>query len=232
MICALAMQGTNVYAASPSTVQIPVTAIDIALEPDATMMKHAEAVNARLLKVYPKGFAMDASHHPHITMLQSYIRTADLDKAYAAAGSVLASAHLTRMKLKAFKFYFIPTEELGLAGIVVEPTPELIKLQQDIIDAVAPYAEKTGTAAAFVATPEDPDINPAGMEYIVTFVPKASGKNFNPHVTVGLAPQDFLKPMLAEPFEVFTFSPAGASVYHLGNYGTARAKLKEFDLKH
>ena len=28
----------------------PVTAIDIALEPDATMIQHAEAANARLLK--------------------------------------------------------------------------------------------------------------------------------------------------------------------------------------
>jgi hypothetical protein len=34
--------------------------------------------------------------------------------------------------------------------------------------------------------------------------------------------------MLAEPFDVFTFSPAGASVYQLGNFGTARKKLKEF----
>jgi hypothetical protein len=37
--------------------------------------------------------------------------------------------------------------------------------------------------------------------------------------------------MLAEPSEVFTFSPAGASVYHLGVYGTPRAKLKALDLK-
>jgi hypothetical protein len=61
-----------------------VTAIDIAL--DATMIQHAEAANARLLKVFPKGFALDATHHPHISMLQRYARTADLDKVYSAAG--------------------------------------------------------------------------------------------------------------------------------------------------
>ena len=66
--------------------QSPVTAIDIALEPDATMLQHAEAANARLRKVFPKGFALDATHHPHITMLQRFVRTADLDKVYAAAG--------------------------------------------------------------------------------------------------------------------------------------------------
>jgi hypothetical protein len=37
--------------------------------------------------------------------------------------------------------------------------------------------------------------------------------------------------MLAEPFDDFTFSPAGAAVYHLGPYGTAAMLLKQIDLK-
>jgi hypothetical protein len=37
--------------------------------------------------------------------------------------------------------------------------------------------------------------------------------------------------MLAEPFEQFTFFPAGAAVYQLGPFGTAAKKLKEWDLK-
>jgi len=63
------------------------------------------------------------------------------------------------------------------------------------------------------------------------FVPNESGSKFNPHVTIGLASQDYLKQMLDEKFEPFTFSPAGASVYHLGNFGTARTKLKSWELK-
>ena len=47
----------------------PVTAIDILLEPDATMVQHAHADNARLLKAYPKGFALDATHQPHLTLI-------------------------------------------------------------------------------------------------------------------------------------------------------------------
>ena len=34
-----------------------------------------------------------------------------------------------------------------------------------------------------------------------------------------------------EKFESFTFSLVGASVYHLGNFGTARKKLKSWELK-
>ena len=233
MVCALAMRGGNALAqeASRPTEQNAITAIDIALEPDATMIQHAEAVNARLLKVFPKGFALDATHHPHITILQRYVRTADLGEVYAAVGKVLANEKAAGWRLKAFKYYYIPWKDIGLAGIVVEPTDDLLKLQQKLIDAVAPFTVETGTAAAFVTTPEDPDINQPTIDYVATFVPQATGKDFNPHVTVGIASQDYLKQMLAEPFAGFTFSPAGASVYQLGNFGTAQKKLKTWELK-
>jgi hypothetical protein len=211
--------------------QNPVTAIDILLEPDATMLQHAEAVNARLLKVYPKGFALDATHRPHITVIQRFVRTADLDKVYAAAGQVLARANVTVMKLEAFKYYYIPSKDIGLSGIVAKPTPELLKLQADLIAAVTPFTVETGTSAAFVTTPDDPVIDPLLIQYVSAFVPKASGEHFNPHVTTGVALREYLDKMLAEPFESFTFSPAGAAVYQLGQFGTASKKLKEWGLK-
>ncbi len=211
--------------------QTPVTAIDILLEPDATMLRHAEADNARLLTAYPKGFALDAAHRPHITLAQRFVRSEDLEKVYAAVGQVLASADVTGIKLEAFKRYYIPDKALGVAGIVAKPTPELVKLQADVIAAVAPFTVETGTSAAFVTTPEDPIIDPFLIDYVSTFVPKASGEHFNPHVTTGVALRETLDPMLAEPFESFAFSPAGAAVYQLGQFGTAAKSLKEFDLK-
>jgi phosphoserine phosphatase len=211
--------------------QSPVTAIDILLEPDATMLRQCETNNARLLKVFPKGFALDATHTPHITMIQRFVRTADLDKVYAAAGKILASANVPAIKLEAFKYYYIPSGPIGLAGICAKPTPELLKLQAALIAAVAPFTVETGDSAAFVTTPDDPIIDPALIGYVSTFVPKGSGEKFNPHVTTGVAPKTYLDQMLAEPFEPFTFSPAGAAVYQLGQFGTAAKKLKQLDLK-
>jgi hypothetical protein len=208
-----------------------VTAIDILLEPDATMVKRAEAANKRLLKKFPKGFALGRTHHPHISVLQRYVRTADLDKVYEAVGKVLAEEKPTTWKLRAYKYYYIPWKDLGLAGIVIEPTDDLIRYQQKLIDAVAPFTVNTGTASAFVMTKEDPDINQPTMDYVASFVPDATGSKFNPHVTIGIATQDDLKKMLAERFETFTFSPVGAAVYHLGNFGTARTRLKNWELK-
>jgi hypothetical protein len=66
---------------------------------------------------------------------------------------------------------------------------------------------------------------------VSTFVTKSSGDQFDPHVTTGIALRDDLDRMHAEPFDSFTFSPAGAAVYQLGQFGTAARKLHEWDLK-
>jgi hypothetical protein len=211
--------------------QTSVTAIDILLEPDAAMLRHAEASNARLLKVFPKGFALDATHRPHITIIQRFVRTADLDKVYAAANKVLVAANVNAMKLEAFKYYYAPTGALGVAGIVARPTPEIIKLQADIIAAVRPFTVETGPISAFTAPHDDAASDAAIVQYVSTFVPKMTGEHFSPHVSTGVAPRNYLDKMLAEPFQPFTFSPAGAAVYQLGPFGTAAKKLKEWDLK-
>jgi len=135
------------------------------------------------------------------------------------------------MKLEAFKYYYIPSNDLGLSGIVAKPTPELLKLQADLIAAVAPFTVPSGNSDAFVTTPDDRVIDPLLIDYVSTFVPKSSGEHFSPHVTTGLAPRTYLDKLLAEPFEPFTFSPAGAAVYQLGQFGTAAKQLKVFDLK-
>jgi len=209
-----------------------VSAIDILLEPDATMLKHAAANNARLLKAYPQGFALDATHAPHITMLQCFVRTADLDKLYAAEEKVLAAANVSAMKLEAFKCYYIPTGSgLGVAGICARPTPEILKLQADIIAAASPFNLRDGPIGAFTAGHDDPAIDAAIIKYVSTFEQLGAGEHFNPHVSTGNAPTALLDQMTVEPFESFTFSPAGAAVYQLGPFGTAAKKLKEWDLK-
>ena len=204
----------------------PVTAIDIALKPNAAMVRRAQAANARLLKAYPEGFQLDATHHPHMTMIQRFVRTADLAKVHAAADAVFAKEEVANWRLKAIRYYYIPAPPLGIAGIVVEPTEDLLRLQHELLDAVAPFTEKTGTPAAFFTTDDGRDIQPGLIDYVADFVTVAAGKKFNPHVTIGVAPQTYLDPMLAEPFEAFTFSPVGAAVYQLGTFGAVRKELR------
>jgi hypothetical protein len=195
------------------------------------MLQHSADNNARLLKVLGGGFALDATHTPHITMLQCFVRTADLKKVYAAAGKVLARANVKAMKLEAFKYYYAPGGAVGVAGICAKPTPEILKLQADIIAAVKPFTVETGPIGAFTAPHDNPATDAALIQYVSMFVPKMSGENYNPHVSTGVAPTAYLDQMLAEPFVPFAFSPAGAAVYQLGPFGTAAKKLKQLNLK-
>jgi len=232
LLCALTMLGRNVQAQPAMRAaadQPAITAIDILLQPDAAMLKHASADNARLRKVYPEGFSFDAAHAPHITILQCFVRTEDLHKVYAAEEKVFANLHA--MKLEAFKYYYAAADPTtGVAGICAKPSPEIIKLQADVIAAAKPFMQKTATAAAFTAPHADPATDAAFIKYISTFVPKMTGAHYNPHVSIGVAPKDYLEKMLKEPFEPFTFSPASAAVFQLGPYGTAAKLLKKWDL--
>jgi hypothetical protein len=214
----------QVFPFEPSSV----TAINILLEPDAAMVERAQADNARLREVFPQGFALDETHRPHVTLLQRFVRTADLDRVYAAAGEVLAGVDLAGIRLDAYATYYIPSGPVGLAGIVARPHPGLAALQRALIDAVAPFTAAIGFPQAFFTTPDEPAIDPRAIEYVAAFVPRSSGENFELHVTTGIGPRDHLDRMVAEPFEPFAFSPVGAAVYQLGNYGTAARKLHAF----
>jgi hypothetical protein len=118
----------------------------ILLEPDATMLKYAEVNNSRLLSVFPKGFALDATHRPHITPIQRFVRTADLDRVYDAVGKVFASAYVTAMRLGDSNYYFAPAGVVGVAGICAKPTPEILKLQAEIMAAVKPLSKAAPSA--------------------------------------------------------------------------------------
>ncbi|MGA7853211.1 MAG: hypothetical protein WCA15_07775 [Candidatus Acidiferrales bacterium] len=232
MVSAMISQSGSANAQRPDAAagENKVTAIDILLDPDATMVQRATAANAELLKNFPKGYTLGGAHAPHISVLQRYVYTADLDKVFAAASTVFAKENPTSWTLKAIKYYYIPDKSIGLAGIVIEPTPDLLRLQKELIDAVAPFTAPTGTAAAYVTTPEDPDITAPLIEYVRVFVPDHSGDHYSPHVTTGIGTVEDLDALLAKPFDAFTFSLVGASVYHLGNYGTAMTKLHSIEL--
>jgi hypothetical protein len=132
------------------------------------MVRFAKTANARLIRSYPKSFTLDASHLPHLTMLQRYVRTAELAIVFAAANKVLMADNAANLKLTALKY---SGEEWGNTGLYatvveVEPTASLHKLQQDLLRAVAPFTVQSGTAAAFFTTPADPNINPPTIDYV------------------------------------------------------------------
>ena len=105
----------------------------------------------------------------------------------------LAKEKPTTWTLKAFKYYYIPSPPIGLAGIVVEPTEDLHRLQDELIKAVKPYTVKTGTPAAFFSEEGGRNIQEYLISYVANFVRDAAGKRFNPHVTIGVGTETYLE---------------------------------------
>jgi len=207
-----------------------ILAIDILLEPDARMLARAESNNARLRETFPDGFALDAEHRPHITLLQCFIADNDLEALCDAVGDVIRSANVTSMELQAVRYGYTPWPGMGVAGIWVALTPELLKLQADVIAAATPFKVATATIDAFTAGHGNPAFDTALIDYVSGFIANGAGVNFDPHVSTGIAATDYLDRMIAEPFPPFVFAPASAAVYQLGPFGTAARSLKRWDV--
>jgi hypothetical protein len=222
----------NDGSATSSATQNPITAVDIVLEPDVTMIQNAQAANAGLLKNFPKGYSLGDEHAPHMSVIGGYFHTANLDEVFAGASKVLASEKVMSWKLKAFKYYYIPLKEIGLGGILVEPTADLIRLQEELFDAIGKFfaPASSGTAAAFKTTAQDPEINQATIDAVANYFAAHRGEHYSPHVTIGVGTIGYLDALLAAPFPTFTFSAAGASAYQFGNFGTAAKQLHSFKL--
>jgi hypothetical protein len=213
-----AAEGPAMAQSLPETV-----AIDVLIEPGAPAVSAAQAMNARLRSANPAGYALDATHAPHITLVQRYVRRVDLPKVEVAVAAVLAAKRPRALKLQAHG-YTASDFGGGLLLLDVMRTPSLDGLAADVLAAVQPFAVSGGTAAAFVQDPAGP-IQPGSVTWVENFATNASGAKFAPHITVGTAPFAFVQQIAAEPFVPFTFGVRAVAIYQLGNYGTAARKL-------
>jgi hypothetical protein len=125
----------------------------------------------------------------------------------------------------AIGYYALADKDLRLVGIVIEPTEDMRRLQQRIIDAVSPFAVEKGTFEAFAPRPDGEPIGQPTVDYVNNFVGPRTGMNYHPHLTVGLGTRDFVDALKTEPFEAFTVRAISVSLYQVGDYGVAQKKL-------
>jgi phosphoserine phosphatase len=199
-------------------------AIDVLIEPDQMMIGKSRAVNARLRENFPAGYELDASHAPHVTLLQRFVQAKDIDAVIDAISKVLVAERPTEIQLKVSGCDYVIWGGKAVTAFIVERTPELMRLHQKVLDAVAPFSVSGGTAAAFVGT----EINSETIGWVEAFIPKSSGEHYVPHVTLGVANEDFVKRIKAESYEAFTFKADGVAIYQLGNLGTATKMLWQY----
>jgi hypothetical protein len=208
-----------------------VIAIDVLLEPGPLMVAKAEAANAKLRANYSKGYTLGGDQVAHITLVHRYVHENDMPAIEAAVSKVAAKERPLQWQLTATGFGYSIWVGLATTVINVERTPELKRFAAEIVKAVEPFAVAEGTVSAFSTSRELPKIDDKIVDYVARFVPNSTGDNYKPHVTVGVANEEFVKQLKAEPFKKFSFKPAGVAIYQLGNFGTAQKKLWEWHAK-
>lgn len=199
-------------------------AIGVLIEPDAAMIENAKEVNARLRQNYPHGYAFDSNHAPHITLVQRFVRAGDLDSIAAGVTRALQSGPEPPLALTATGYGADVWAGVGILTYKVERSPQLLHLANKIEAAVRPFSVGGGTEDAF-SKADGVQINAETVKYVEAFVPASSGRQYMPHVTLGIAHPDFAKALATEPFKKFAFNGVGIAIYQLGNFGTAQKKL-------
>jgi hypothetical protein len=135
------------------------TAIDILVNPDEATVTRAREVNARMLKSMPQGWVLDDTHQPHITTLQRYVCTAELDQVYEAVATTIADTDMASLSYQVVK---ITHADWGFPGygpavLLVQVSPEVLDFQSALVTAVTPFVEPGGAASAFVTRRDQPD---------------------------------------------------------------------------
>jgi hypothetical protein len=203
-------------------------AIDILLLPDRTMAQRAKALNRSLRQEYPVGFALDATHVPHITLLQCYVRRSDLGAVIAAVEAALHQDPPKGIELTATGLFDSRLGSVSATGFSVRTTSALARLQQAIAAGLQPLIQHGGTPAAFVGMPQSDTIDWTAA-YVDDFLTKSSGADYKPHVTAGIARPDLVEQLTARPFSIFTFTIESAGIFQLGDVGTARKQVWRAD---
>ena len=198
-------------------------AIDIALLLPEAANERAKAANAALLAARPEGFRFDESHLPHITLVQQFIRRANISALIERIDPILRGASPLRLRVTGVG------SSATAAYFAIATPPEMDRLHRTLMDAVLPFEETGGGGEAFFSTGSGDELarEPArdgDVQWVGNFRSHASYDRFSPHITLGIGPP----PELREPFE---FTADRVAFCHLGRFCTCRVVLQEWPIQ-
>ncbi|MCY3844437.1 MAG: 2'-5' RNA ligase family protein [Acidobacteria bacterium] len=190
-------------------------ALDVALLLPGPAARAVGRLNARL-QAPPAGFAFDATHLPHVTLVQQFVRDADMPVVLPRLGRVASRTPPIALRGAGLQRGRTTT------SLSVEGGTALRALHERLLACLAPHAtppaDGWGPAGdAFVADGEPP--RGGDIEWVTRFRTRAAGDRFEPHVTLGVGALD----RGAEPRLAFTATELAAC--HLGRFCTCRRVL-------
>ncbi|MBI1955422.1 MAG: 2'-5' RNA ligase family protein [Acidobacteria bacterium] len=198
-----------------------VMAVDVALLLPEAVQERVRAINAALWEQEKAGFQFDATHLPHITLVQHFVRQKNMLALVESIDSILHSISPLLLRIT----------EVGkmhtTSHFLLERTPELQNLHERLMDAIAPLEEPPGTTAAFAFFANGEPARPSDVEWVAQYRSQASRNHYWPHITLGVgSPKESPK----EAIEPFDFAASRVALCHLGRFCTCRAVLHEWNL--
>ncbi|MCY4077811.1 MAG: 2'-5' RNA ligase family protein [Acidobacteria bacterium] len=194
-------------------------ALDVALLLPAPAARAVGRLNARL-QAPPAGFAFDATHLPHVTLVQQFVRDADMPVVLPRLGRVATRTPPLALRGTGLQRGRTTT------SLSVEGGTALRALHDRLLACLAPHATPPAggsgvagdaLAGAFVADGEPP--RGGDIEWVTRFRTRAAGDRFEPHVTLGVGALD----RGAVPPIAFTATELAAC--HLGRFCSCRRVL-------
>lgn len=181
------------------------------LPPDVAAV--AERLSASLPEAASQGLRLDAQHLPHVTLVQQFIDTADLDAALDAANGVVAARRPLALRVTG------GARANAAAWMALERTLSIVHLHEDLMRALEPFARDGGGAQAFAGG----NARPRDVAWVSGYRRDAAWDAYAPHVTLGHAPA-------APVIEPFAFEATEVAACQLGRFCSCRRVLRSWRL--
>jgi len=192
------------------------TALDVALVLPPALIDALTSLNASLLPA-PDGFHFDATHVPHLTLVQQF---SPLEALQDIADDITTTAqHTAPLQLTTGRL------SKGETAVVltVEHTQALHDLHHCLMERLEKFDRPSGDTTGFVNTSPGGSARTRDVAWVRKFRRNASYDAFTPHITLGVGHLD-------QPSSVRNFTATHLGLYQLGRFCTCRRLLQSFTL--
>jgi 2'-5' RNA ligase len=188
-------------------------ALDVAILPPAEVSAKAVALSASLPENESKGLRLDDEHLPHITLMQMFARVNELDQVFGHIEDVLRSQGPFEVRVTG------AGQGTSSVWLAVAATPLLMKLHEELMEALRGFERPDGGTAAFF----DADARLRDALWVAGYRLKSSFHHFAPHITLGHG----TRPPAIDPF---AFVADAVAACHLGRFCTCRHVFRRWTL--
>ena len=189
-------------------------ALDVALLLPRAAAAAVGRLNARL-EAPPAGFGFDETHLPHVTLVQQFVREADLPAVLTLVGRIAVEA--PPIALRGARLQRGRTT----VSLSVDGGPALERLHRCLLEGLEPHAAPRADGSAFVDGGEP--ARDGDIDWVTHFRAQAAGARFDPHVTLGVG-------SLGGPAPEIAFTATELAACRLGRFCTCSRVLGRWEL--